>query len=306
MTHPTTQTALSAKAWVFLGLLAGIWGASFLSNRVALTEVGVLTTVAFRVSGAAVLLWVYVIAKNLPVPKGRRDLGAFFGMGVLNNVIPFTLIVWGQQHIASGLAGILNSTTAIFTVLLVPVFFADERLTMRKAVGVALGFVGVATTIGIANLTDLDPTSLGQIAILAAAFSYAVSAVFARVMLKGIRPEVSAAGMLTAAALVMVPAAFLTEGTPTLAYGPATWTALAYLAFIASALAYILYYRILSIAGAGNLSLVTLLIPPFAIALGALVYRETLAVEAYLGFALIAAGLLIIDGRLEKMLLNRA
>jgi drug/metabolite transporter (DMT)-like permease len=188
----------------------------------------------------------------------------------------------------------------------VPVFFADERLTMRKAVGVALGFVGVATTIGIANLTDLDPTSLGQIAILAAAFSYAVSAVFARVMLKGIRPEVSAAGMLTAAAMVMVPAAFLREGIPTLAYGPATWAALAYLAFIASALAYILYYRILSIAGAGNLSLVTLLIPPFAIALGALVYRETLAVEAYLGFALIAAGLLIIDGRLEKMLLNRA
>ncbi|MFZ1726307.1 MAG: DMT family transporter [Albidovulum sp.] len=300
-----TQTTISPRAWALLGLLALIWGASFLSTRAALTEVGVLTTVAFRVSGAAALLWVFVAALRLAVPKDPRSIVAFLGMGVLNNVIPFTLIVWGQQHIASGLAGILNSATALFAVLLVPLFFVDERLTLRKLLGVALGFAGVAVIIGIANLAQLDPRSLGQIAVLGAAFSYALSAIFARKFLKGLRPEVSAAGMLSAAALIMIPLALLIDGVPTLAYGTQTWAALAYLAFVASALAYILYYLVLNLAGAGNVSLVTLMIPPIAVFLGALVYGEALPTQAFVGLALLVIGLLIIDGRIEKLALAR-
>jgi drug/metabolite transporter (DMT)-like permease len=305
MPDSAQQTTITTRAWLLMCLLALIWGGSFLSNRVALTEVGVFTIVAFRVSGAALLLWIYVALRGLPVPRDRRALGVFALLGLTNNAIPFTLIVWGQQHIASGLASILNSATAVMTVLLVTLVFPDERLTIRKAIGVGLGFAGVATAIGLSHLTSFDPTSLGQLAVLGASLAYALSAAFARAAFRGMRPEVAAAGMLTAAGFVMVPLALWLDGAPKFAYGATTWMALAYLAFIASALAYMLYYTVLVLAGAGNLSLVTLLIPPVAIILGAVTYGEALHMRAYVGFAFLAIGLLIIDGRAEKLLRHR-
>lgn len=297
--HPVQQS-ISLIAWAMLALLALIWGGSFPSNRAALAEVAPLTIVAVRVSGAAVLLWIYVVIRGLAVPRGGRALAAFMVMGLLNNALPFSLIVWGQQHVPSGLAGILNAFTAILTVLLAALVFPDERLTPRKGIGVALGFAGVATAIGLHNLSRLDLTSLGQIAILGATLSYALSGIFARRALAGLRPEVSAAGMLTASALVMIPVALLVEGRPTLDYSPVTWAALAYLAFIASAFAYMLFYAVLARAGAGNLSLVTLLLVPVAIVLGAVLFDETLPWSAYVGFALLALGLLVIDGRILR------
>jgi drug/metabolite transporter (DMT)-like permease len=298
MTNTVAQQQMTPRAWALLLLLALIWGGSFLSNRAALAEVGVLTTVAFRVAGASLALWAYIWARGLSVPRDARYLGLFLTMGFLNNVIPFTLIVWGQTRVESGLASILNAATAIFTVLLTALLFPDERMTARKAIGVGLGFLGVALAMGLTHLGALDPRSLGQLAILGAALSYAAAAAFARVAVRGLRPEVSAAGMLTGASVVMVPLALFIEGPPSLAYAPATWAALAYLAFAASALAYLLYYAVLQAAGAGNLSLVTLLIPPIAIVLGAAVYGEALHVTAYLGFGLLALGLLILDGRI--------
>ena len=294
-----TQQNLSPRAWALLLLLALIWGGSFLSNRAALEGVGVLTTVAFRVGGAVLALWLWIFWRGLALP-GVRQAVRLLIMGLLNNVIPFTLIVWGQTRVDSGLAAVLNAATAIFAVLLSALVFDDERLTPRKGVGVTLGFIGVAMAMGVGHLFALDPRSLGQIAILGAALSYACAAAYGRVALKGLRPEVSAAGMLTGAALVMVPLALWREGAPTLDYGPATWAALGYLALIASALAYLLYYAVLQVAGAGNISLVTLLIPPIAIALGALVYGEALPLTAYLGFAVLALGLLILDGRIGR------
>lgn len=297
-THPAQQR-LSSRAWLLLLALSAIWGASFLSNRVALEEVPVLTTVAFRVVGAATALWLWIALRRLPVPRDPAYLWRFLVMGFLNNVIPFTLIVWAQRHVDSGLAAILNAATAIFAVIVATLVFPDERLTSRKAAGVGLGFLGVTTVVGMATLTRFDPTSLAQIAILGASLSYAVAAAFARHAVRGLRPEVSAAGMLTAAALLMVPVAGYADGLPTLDYRPATWAALGYLAFAASALAYLLYYAVLTLAGAGNLSLVTLLIPPFAIVLGAIVYDEALPARAFAGFALLATGLLVLDGRLR-------
>lgn len=299
MIHPVPQQKMSHGAWALLFLLSAIWGASFLSNRAALEEVPVLTTVAFRVAGAAAALWLWIALRRLPVPRDPRLLWRFPVMGVLNNVIPFSLIVWGQQHVASGLASILNATTAVFTVLVATLAFADERLTRARILGVILGLAGVAAAIGTEAIRDFDPASAGQLAILGASLSYAFAATFARKAVRGVRPEVSAAGMLTAASLVMVPAALWADGVPTLAYRPATWAALGYLAFAASALAYLLYYEVLARAGAGNLSLVTLVIPPFAIALGAAVYHETLAPRAWGGFGLLALGLLILDGRIR-------
>jgi drug/metabolite transporter (DMT)-like permease len=294
----TPQKSIPPRAWAELLLLAAIWGGSFISNRLALNEVPVLTTVAFRVAGACILLWVYVRLRRLPVPRSFRIWLAFLAMGLLNNALPFTLITWGQLTIPSGLAAIVNASTAIFGVLVAALAFRDERLTARRLTGVLLGFAGVAVAIGLHALTTLNLTSLPQLALVAAAISYAVAAVFARRVLGGLPPQVAAAGMLTGSSLLMLPTALWIDGPPVLTHGAQVWGALGYLAIIATAGAYLLYYRVLGMAGAGNLSLVTLLTAPVAIVMGALILNEALPLRAYAGFALIALGLLIIDGRL--------
>ena len=294
----TPQKSIPPRAWAELLLLATIWGGSFISNRLALNEVPVLTTVAFRVAGACILLWVYVGLRRLPVPRSFRIWLAFLAMGLLNNALPFTLITWGQLTIPSGLAAIVNASTAIFGVLVAALAFRDERLTARRLTGVLLGFAGVAVAIGLHALTTLNLTSLPQLALVAAAISYAVAAAFARRVLGGLPPQVAAAGMLTGSSLLMLPTALWIDGPPVLTHGAQVWGALGYLAILSTAGAYLLYYRVLGMAGAGNLSLVTLLTAPVAIVMGALILNEALPLRAYAGFALIALGLLIIDGRL--------
>ena len=292
------QKSMSTRAWVEMTLLALIWGASFLSNKVALTEVGFLTTVAFRVTGACAILWAYVAWRGLNVPRDPRVWGAFFVMGLLNNALPFSLITWGQLTIPSGLAGILNASTAILGVVVAALVFRDERMTLRKGVGVAVGFFGVATALGLSALTDLDLTSLSQLALLAATLSYAVSGAFARLTLAGLPPQIAAAGMLTGSSLIMIPLSLAVEGVPTLHHDGHIWAALAYQAIMSTAVAYLLMYRLIGMVGAGNTSLTTLLVAPIAIVLGALVFNEVLPLRAYAGFALIALGLVILDGRL--------
>lgn len=292
------QKSIPPRAWAELLLLAAIWGGSFISNRLALNEVPVLTTVAFRVAGACILLWVYVGLRRLPVPRSFQIWLAFLAMGLLNNALPFTLITWGQLTIPSGLAAIVNASTAIFGVLVAALAFRDERLTARRLTGVLLGFAGVAVAIGLHALTTLNLTSLPQLALVAAAISYAVAAAFARRVLGGLPPQVAAAGMLTGSSLLMLPTALWIDGPPVLTHGAQVWGALGYLAILSTAGAYLLYYRVLGMAGAGNLSLVTLLTAPVAIVMGALILNEALPLRAYAGFALIALGLLIIDGRL--------
>ncbi|MBW4983388.1 DMT family transporter [Mameliella sp. CS4] len=295
-----TQTSLSPRAWAELILLGLIWGGSFLAIRTALDEIGPLTSVLFRTGIAALVLWPVILWRGIALPSGWRTWRALLVMGVLNNVIPFTLMAWGQLHIPSGLTSILNATTAIFGVLVAAAVFADERLTTRKALGVTLGFAGVVTAIGPAALLNLDLTSTAQLAVIAGTLSYACAGAWARVHLRGLAPLAAAAGMLTSSTLVMAPLTLMTEGLPSLALSSATWIGILYYALIATALAYLLYYRVLAMAGAGNLMLVTLLIPPVAIALGALVRKEDLHPGAYAGLALLALGLTILDGRLYR------
>ena len=290
---------ISPLGWLLMAVLALIWGGSFVANRQALIALPVLTIVAIRVAGGALALWLWILLRGLPVPRGARWLAACAGMGLFNNILPFTLIVWGQQQIPAGLAGILNASTAVFGVLVAAAVFADERLTLPRLAGVILGLAGVVVAIGPAALAEFDLRSAAQLACLGAALSYGVSGAFGRIMLKGVRPEVSAAGMLTAASLVLVPAALLVDGLPGAPPSPATWAALAYLALVASAVAYILFYVVLTIAGAGNLGLVTLLVAPVAIVLGALMFDERLSAGALAGFGLIALGLAVLDGRIR-------
>jgi drug/metabolite transporter (DMT)-like permease len=221
-------------------------------------------------------------------------------MGLLNNVIPFGLMAWGQLHIESGLTSILNAATAIFGVIAAAVFFADERLTFRKGAGVMLGFLGVATAMGLDSLRDFDLRSLAQLAVLAGTLSYALAGVWGRRTLTGLSPQIAAAGMLTGSSLVAVPLAWTVEGPITLDLAPRTLLAIGYYAVLATAGAYLLYYWVLARAGSGNLLLVTLLVAPVAIVLGAVLLGETLSANAYAGFALLALGLVILDGRLLR------
>ena len=299
------QKTISPRAWAELIILGLIWGASFLSIRIALNEIGPLTAVAHRTVWAMLILWTYVIAARLPLPNTPRIWGAFVAMGLLNNVIPFSLMAWGQLHIETGLTSILNAATAIFGVIAAAIFFADERLTARKVIGVTLGFLGVATAIGLSALTQFDIRSLGQLAVIGGTISYALAGVWARKMLGGLTPQVAAAGMLTGSSLITLPAAWIVEGPISLQLSPQTWAAIAYYAIVATAIAYLLYYRVLAMAGSGNLMLCTLLVAPVAIILGALVLGEALPLRAYAGFGLLALGLIILDGRLLKPIQNR-
>lgn len=300
------QKTISSRAWVELFILSGIWGASFLSIRIALDEIGPLTAVAHRTGWAMLILWAYVILRRLPVPLTPRIGLAFLGMGLLNNVIPFSLMAWGQLHIETGLTSILNASTAIFGVIAASLFFADEQLTARKAIGVSIGFFGVCTAIGLGAFKDFDIRSLGQLAVVCGTISYALAGVWARKTLGGLSPQVAAAGMLTGASIMTIPAAWIIEGPITLDLQPRTWAAISYYAIVATAIAYMLYYRVLAMAGSGNLMLCTLLVAPVAIVLGAIVLGEALPLRAYAGFGLLALGLLILDGRLVKTLKHRA
>ncbi len=291
----TEQKSISGRAWAELILLATIWGASFLSIRIALDEVGFVTSVAHRVFWATLVLWGVVLSSRLPIPRAPRIWVAFLVMGLLNNVIPFSLMAWGQLHIETGLTSILNAATAIFGVLVAALVFADERLTLPRTIGVTLGFFGVATAIGLQSVLSFDVTSLAQLAVIGGTVSYALASVWAKVRLRGLPPQVAAAGMVTCAAIIALPMAYLTEGPPDLTLAPDTIAAIGYYAVIATAGAYLLYYRVLAMAGSGNLMLVTLLIPPVAITLGALVRDEALGLNAYAGFALLAVGLLILN-----------
>ncbi|MEO0359109.1 MAG: DMT family transporter, partial [Pseudomonadota bacterium] len=268
---------------------------SFLSVRVALDEIPPLTSVLHRVGWAAFALWIYVAIRRLPVPRSPRVWLAFLVMGILNNVIPFGLMAWGQLHIETGLTSILNAATAVFGVLVAALLLSDEHLTLRKSIGVGLGFIGVVTAIGFGNLLHLDLRSLAQWAVLLGTLSYAFAGVWGRVTLAELRPEVAAAGMLTGATVVMMPLVLIVDGPPSLTLDGRTWIAIGYYALIATALAYILFYQALALAGSGNTMIVTLLVAPVAIVLGTFALNESLPANAFVGFGILALGLLILN-----------
>ena len=254
-----------------------------------------LSSVVHRVGWAALALWVIVWLRGLDIPAKPTVWFGFLVMGMLNNVLPFRLMAWGQLYIESGLTSILNAVTAIFGVLVAALFFADERLTTMRLLGVALGFAGVVSVIGPEALTGFDLRSTAQLAVLAGTLSYAFAGVWGRLRLSDLSPLVAAAGMLTGALVVMLPLTLLREGHVDLPTTLRGTMAIAYYALIATAGAYLLYYRVLAQAGSGNLMLVTLVIPPVAIALGSWVLDETLNPNAYIGFGFLALGLVVVN-----------
>lgn len=165
------QRTLTTRTWAELFLLALIWGGSFLAIRLALNEVPFVTSVAHRVFRAALILWGYVWLRGLPIPRDPRIWGGLLGMGLLNNVIPFSLMAWGQLHIPTGLTSVFNAGTAIFGAVIAALLLRDKRMTWRKATGSAIGFMGVATAIGLDSFRDLDVRSLAQLAVVGGTIS---------------------------------------------------------------------------------------------------------------------------------------
>lgn len=300
--------AMGGPEWAMLILLSVLWGGSFFFVGVAVRDLPTLTIVVLRVGIAALVLWAVVVLLRRVVPRDRRVWAAFFGMGLLNNVIPFGLIVWGQQTIASGLASILNATTPLFTVAVAGLLLADERIDRRKLFAIAVGFAGAVVMVGPGALRGLGADVLAQLACLGAALSYAFAGVFGRRFRRlGVDPIVVAAGQVTASTVLLAPVAMAVDQPWTLAAPPASaWAAIAGLAILSTALAYVLYFRILQRAGATNLLLVTFLIPVSAIALGVAVLGERLEPRQVAGMALIGLGLLAIDGRVMRFRARRA
>ncbi|MBU2359421.1 MAG: DMT family transporter [Alphaproteobacteria bacterium] len=280
-------------------LLSVLWGGSFFFVGVAVQDLPTLTIVGLRVGLATIVLWAVVAIMGRSIPRDPHVWIAFLGMGALNNVIPFGLIVWGQQTIASGLASILNATTPLFTILVAGLLLSDERITGRKLIGIAAGFSGVVIMIGPGVLTGLGTDVLAQLACLGGAMSYAFAGVFGRrFKRRGVDPIVVAAGQVTGSTIVIAPLVIVIDRPWTLMMpATSTWAAIVGLAVLSTALAYILYFNILGRAGATNLLLVTFLIPVSAIALGVLVLDENMSGLEITGMALIGTGLLAIDGR---------
>jgi drug/metabolite transporter (DMT)-like permease len=299
------QKNLTGRAWAEMMLLAMIWGGSFLSIRVALDEISPLASVAHRTTWAMLVLWGVIAIMRIPLPRDPKIWFSFLVMGLMNNVIPFTLMAWGQLYIESGLTSILNAFTAVVGVVIASLFFADERISLRKGIGVVLGFFGVAVAIGLENFRTLDLRSMAQLAVIGGTVAYAIAGVWARKRLVGMPPQLAAAGMLTGSTVIMLPLAYFIDGPLSFDLEARTMWAIGYYAIIATAFAYLLYYRVLAMAGSGNLMLVTLLVAPIAITLGAVVLGEKLGTNAYFGFAILAVGLIILDGRVWKAMQRR-
>lgn len=295
---------MGAVEWGMVLLLGAIWGGSFFFVGVAVHELPPLSIVAVRVGLAALALQLWLTLRG-PRPRLTAPmLGAMLGMGVLNNVIPFTLIVWGQTGVASGLASIINATMPIFTVVVAHFLTDDEKLSGRRAVGVLIGALGVATLVGPSALEGLGASSAlpYQLALLGAALAYGFGGVWGRRFRKlGVAPLEAAAGQVTASSLIMIPLALMVD-QPFALPTPSMETILSLLglSLLCTAAAYGLYFRILSSAGANNLSLVTLIVPLVAILLGALFLGESLGWRAFAGLGLIAAALAVMDGRLLR------
>ncbi len=301
MTQPTSTSALrmGPLEWLMLIILSILWGGSFFFNKLTVAEWPPFAVVQVRVGLAALALLLVVRIAGQSMAVGRELWIAFFGMGILNNLIPFSLFLWGQQQIASGLASILNATTPIFAVLVMHCF-GNEKATGLKLGGVLAGLIGVAILAAPDAISGLGSNLAAQLACVLAAVSYAFSGLIGR-RFRGVSPLVAATGQLTASTLMMLPIVFVMHPPWTLPVPSQTaFLALVGLALISTALAYLLFFRIMRTAGPSNVMLVTFLIPVSAILLGSGLLGEALLPRHFAGMAAIFVGLALIDGRIMR------
>ena len=290
---------MTPRTWLLMLLLGLIWGGTFFLSEILLLELSPFQIVFHRVSIAALVMVLYITIKGIALPKDGRIWLALAVMGLLNNAIPFSAIVFGQQYITGGMASILNSTTAFFGVMLSGIFLKEEAITMPKVIGVIMGILGVIIIMGFDTLSSLSLTNIGQILIILSSISYAFASIWGKFQVKNLGVEVTATGMLITSSVWMFILATMVEGLPFEALSMRSTLSLLTFAILCTSVAYLLYFAILKQAGAANLTLVTIIIPPFALILDALALGEMVSLQELIGFVIISLGLLVISGKLR-------
>lgn len=296
----TSNLRMTPVEWLLLVILGGCWGCTFFFNEIALEGVPPFGIILFRVAVASAILWGVVLARGVVVPRSSRIWLSITIMAAINSALPFFLIAWGQVHITGGLASILIATSPLFAVVAAHYYTQDEGLTPGKVIGVLAGLTGVVFLLGPELLGDIGHDFVAQLAVLGAAVSYAVSALYGRrFAVLGVPPMIMATGQMTMATILLAPFALVVAQPWNLAMpGGSVWAALIGLATVSTAFAYLIYFRILHNAGAINILLVNFLVPVSALLLGIFVLGETLTIEQAIGLGFIAAGLALIDGRI--------
>lgn len=294
---------MSSFSWILLFTLGLIWSATFFITEILLLEMRPFQIVFHRVSLAALAMLLFIALKGKRLPADFGSWAKLGVMGLLNNAIPFSAIVFGQQYISGGLASILNSTTAFFGVILSGILLSDERITWPRLIGVSIGIVGVAIVIGIESLKELTEglslASIGQALIIVSSISYAFAGIWGKLQIQKMDVDVVTTGMLITSSLWMFVLATAIEGVPIEPLSLRAGSSVVILALVCTSLAYLLYFRILSMAGAGNLMLVTIIIPPFTLILDAIGLGVLVSWQDLLGFAVIAFGLLVVAGKVR-------
>jgi drug/metabolite transporter (DMT)-like permease len=299
---PPISLRMSATDWLMLLTLSVLWGCSFLFQKLAVASMPPLTVAFGRVAIAAVLLVAFVHGSGRSFAECRLVWPAIATMGFLNNVVPFSLIIWSQRYIPAGLASILIATAPLFAVLIAHLTTADEKITPARLIGVAAGFLGVVIMLGFDLLGELGTDILAQLACLGGALCYAMSGIYGR-RFRGHSPAVISAAQLVASSVmlgllvILVDRPWILPAPPLSALG-----AVVALSVLSTALAFLIYFRLLARTGAVNTMLVNLLLPATAILLAALFLGERLAPRHFAGLAMIALGLMILDGRPARLI----
>lgn len=290
--------------WATVFALSVVWGCTFPIVKLSVREIPPLTLVLLRVGIAAIALWLIMRATNVAVPRGRRVWSMFFVMGFLGAALPWILFFWGQQYLPSGVGAIMNATTPLWAAVLGHFMLADERLTGSRLAGVLVGFAGVAVLVGPDLLLRAGDSLVAQGAIGLSAVFYALSGIYARRFAPlGLAPMQSAFGQMATATIIIAPVALVYD-MPWRLPPPGAFTiaAVVFLAVVATALGFVMFFRVLASAGATNVMLVTLLVPATATALGVTLLGETVEVRHVLGMGVIVFGLLLMDGRVLNWL----
>jgi drug/metabolite transporter (DMT)-like permease len=291
------------REWCLLVLLSALWGASFFFFKVLVEELPTLTIVLARLGLAAILLNMLVVMRRGSMPRDATRWRQFFVMGFLNNALPFVLLVWSETKISSGLASVLNATTPVFAVLIAHFYSANERLTWSKGFGVFFGLLGVVVLLGPSVLAGAGGDQLlPELACIFTALVYAIAGIYGR-RFKDLPALNVATGQVTASAAMLLPLALIFDHPWSLP-NPSmqAWQAIVGLAVFSTALAYVIFFRVLASAGATNVLLVTLLVPISAVLLGVLFLKEAFTAQTLAGMGLIALGLAAIDGRLPALI----
>ena len=294
------RLSMSTTDWLLLFLLSLLWGGVYFFGKVAVVEIPPLTLALGRVAIAAAVLAVFVCIGS--PSSSLQPWSSYIMLGFLQNVIPFGLIFWGQIHIPSSLSSILLATTPLFTVLIAHIATADDKLTLARFVGLVAGFFGVAIVIGSDLLHEFGTNLAAEVASLLAALSFATAGVYGR-RFRNEPSLVVSTGQLIASTIILAPAAALIDRPWNLPIpSAAALYSLLALALLSTAFGYLIYFRILSRAGATNVMLVNLLMPVSTMLLGILILDEHITSRHLVGLATIAVGLAAVDGRAANYL----